>query len=538
MTSSAIATTIDHKSPLGINSQVMGLGALAVLWCFSLWFTLQIPASWDVAWRLEIARRIVDGAILYQDIVEVNPPLWFWAAIPSVKLAQFLGVSSFTVLCVLIYLLLVPALWLLSACLQPFVERRERYWLLAGALVGLMWPPMLEFGQREPPVLLASLLWGAIAVRRALGHPCPPWLIMGCTAFAAYGFALKHYYLIVPIGIEIWLIYQLKKAWRPFRFETILLAALGGAYAVAVVKLAPAYFTETIPLIRLSYDEVRSVNVANPWLHPVSMLGQSLVLIAPFYFVRDIIKAKPIAQVLLLSIILHTMAVWLQGKGFANHFLAAKGVTVALWGYVFATMKIKSVKAFASPALLAALVTIGGIALPIARVLIAQSQPARPGPSAVATELSVVQTLASQPKSARIFVASTNAGLSFFALWEQDRQHYSRYFAMWMLPGLIASSDMPQRQQGTKDMLNEVRADTIADIKCAAPTMIIGDTTYHGRRKAGEFETYAIKPMDFLKSDQAFNIWLNAHYTSKPETNGMTVWTAKQPLTLKPANCA
>ena len=36
----------------------------------------------DVAWQLWIAGRIHAGAHLYTDIVEVNPPLWFWMALP------------------------------------------------------------------------------------------------------------------------------------------------------------------------------------------------------------------------------------------------------------------------------------------------------------------------------------------------------------------------------------------------------------------------------------------------------------------------
>ena len=52
----------------------------------------------DVAWQLWVARQLAHGITLYTDIVEVNPPLWFWAAIPVVDLAQLLGVSSYHVL--------------------------------------------------------------------------------------------------------------------------------------------------------------------------------------------------------------------------------------------------------------------------------------------------------------------------------------------------------------------------------------------------------------------------------------------------------
>ncbi len=36
----------------------------------------------DVAWQLWIAHQVNHGGRLYRDMVEVNPPLWFWMALP------------------------------------------------------------------------------------------------------------------------------------------------------------------------------------------------------------------------------------------------------------------------------------------------------------------------------------------------------------------------------------------------------------------------------------------------------------------------
>src|SRR4051812_13305050 len=44
----------------------------------------------DVAWQLWIAGRIHAGANLYRDIIETNPPLWFWMALPVDRLATLL----------------------------------------------------------------------------------------------------------------------------------------------------------------------------------------------------------------------------------------------------------------------------------------------------------------------------------------------------------------------------------------------------------------------------------------------------------------
>src|SRR5215469_7696746 len=36
----------------------------------------------DVSWQLWIAHQLNGGARLYHDIIEANPPLWFWMGMP------------------------------------------------------------------------------------------------------------------------------------------------------------------------------------------------------------------------------------------------------------------------------------------------------------------------------------------------------------------------------------------------------------------------------------------------------------------------
>src|SRR5687768_10922277 len=53
-----------------------------------------LPPTNDAAWQIWIGRRLAGGARLYRDIVEINPPLWFWLAVPIVKASEVLGVSA------------------------------------------------------------------------------------------------------------------------------------------------------------------------------------------------------------------------------------------------------------------------------------------------------------------------------------------------------------------------------------------------------------------------------------------------------------
>jgi ABC-type glycerol-3-phosphate transport system substrate-binding protein len=69
---------------------VLALLLLAVLTVFRV----QGTVDQDTSWQLWVADRLHHGARLYSDIMETNPPLWFWMALPVDSLAKLLGVRS------------------------------------------------------------------------------------------------------------------------------------------------------------------------------------------------------------------------------------------------------------------------------------------------------------------------------------------------------------------------------------------------------------------------------------------------------------
>ena len=55
---------------------------LVALFGVAVWLALcwHGPITNDVTWQLWIGRRLKAGATLYVDVMEINPPLWFWLA--------------------------------------------------------------------------------------------------------------------------------------------------------------------------------------------------------------------------------------------------------------------------------------------------------------------------------------------------------------------------------------------------------------------------------------------------------------------------
>ena len=47
----------------------------------------------DAAWYLYVVRRLWDGATLYRDVIDTNPPLIVWASAPPVLAGGLTGIS-------------------------------------------------------------------------------------------------------------------------------------------------------------------------------------------------------------------------------------------------------------------------------------------------------------------------------------------------------------------------------------------------------------------------------------------------------------
>ena len=201
---------------------------------FPLWIALAITAvvtalrsfgtvDVDVAWQLWIAGRLNAGAHLYRDIMEVNPPLWFWMAQPVDALARGLGMRPDAVLVIAIGGLVGLSLTAANG-LTSDLEPRRRALLLSYAALALMAMPWVHVGQREQIVLIVTLPYAALVAARAERKRVSTELALLVGAAAGLGFALKHYFLIVPVVLELWLVVRLHRDWRLLRPETIAVA--------------------------------------------------------------------------------------------------------------------------------------------------------------------------------------------------------------------------------------------------------------------------------------------------------------------------
>lgn len=495
------------------------LGGLILL---SLVLSLNLNPTADITWRLHIARETLAGKEIYRDLIETNPPLWFWASLGWAKVAAALNISAYAVMCVGIHALAVIALFALNRLTAQTLNLWQRCALLLGFVVAYLYVTIGEIGQREQGLLVGAVLWLALANMRLEERAVPAWLVILVTLFAAYGFALKHYFVAIPILTEIWLLVALGRAYRPIRLETLLLGGAAIIYAAAVFYFAPLFLSRIVPLVMVAYSSFGSM-MGFTFEHRFFRMGLdsffvTIPLIALIFF-----KDRPkLITGLVILMVTTTFIMCLQLKGWRYHKLAAQGsailILAMLLGGALAQGGERNRRQIQVAFACLTVAVYALIAAPIISIMKTQGQVvSRP----------LRQLVFSEAQDKRIAILSLAPEHAFYLLDRAGRPQWSRHYGMWMLPGL-QTPELGAKTEGKRiEELNRVRREFIGDLTCIPPDIIVSER--------GRMRVKTVIPIDtlgYLKQDATFASWFDAAYKPAESFHIFTVWRLKGP---KPA---
>jgi len=136
----------------------------------------QCPINHDAGWYLYAAGAILDGAKIYLDLIDVNPPLIFWLHIPPVWLGRLLNCSAVPLFNSFFLFIVVLSLTLSTHILKKVLlhlPRSSQYCFL-GVLIFLFLPyemPWNCFGQREHLMLVFVTPYVFASAARLMGYP-------------------------------------------------------------------------------------------------------------------------------------------------------------------------------------------------------------------------------------------------------------------------------------------------------------------------------------------------------------------------------
>jgi hypothetical protein len=310
------------------SSEIICWLSLFGLFAINSAYWIIIPLDWDVAWYLYGANRMLEGARLYVDIIDVNPPLIFYLSALPTLIANLLGWSQ-----AITFKLCVLSIALLSLVLSERLTRESvplvpdlirKIFLLALAFVFFIYSED-NFGQREHLMFVLVMPYILASIGCAEGRSTRGTFAVLLGALAGMGMALKPYFLLLWIGMEVYLklAYPKRPNWR--RLENISIALVMMTYGALVLLLSREYFGIAAMAARVygAYN-LRFIDLLNEPAIGLWILGLVTFVAARFNSQNKVAK-----EVLLIVSTAFLLIAMIQQKGWSYHFYPV-GATVIL----------------------------------------------------------------------------------------------------------------------------------------------------------------------------------------------------------------
>lgn len=469
----------------------------------------------DVAWQFWISRQMVAGAKLYSDIWEVNPPLWFWFGMPIQALAAAWHVSPFRINAAILVLLGLFAALILGR-LHPWRSEARRASVMLATFAIAVVLPVFDFGQREQFSAIGAIAYAALIARRQAGGAVAIPVALAIGVVAAYGFALKHYFALVPMALEAWFFVTARRSWRPVRPETVTLAVSAGLYAAAIFAFAPDFFRVIVPMVRETY-----YGYEEPVWRWFDEVSQVVWITAILCFVRfrrfPEARRSSLVEAFLICAGCFAAAYFAQAKGWQYHahpvtgmLLVALAIQLLEWpGFRLRTHPI-AILPFTIAAAFAVLQ--GGYSNGFRLYNEHLVTLARPG--------EYVATLSSDPM------------WNWPTAEENGLRWGLSYYSLWMMPAIAEAEAGNALTPQLAAVADQVRARTLRDLRCNQPQVIMIERTSHYPHQPDGYDMTA-----FFQRDPAMRVLLQERYRETWPTWNMRVFLRKDDALPRPAGC-
>ena len=480
------------------------VGITATLACY--YWDRQLGS--DVAGQLWLARFMNQGGRLYVDHLEINPPLWFWMAMPFDAVARHLRIAPEPLV---VFAIGVMAVFVVRCARRLLPPAASAPWFLAYLVLILLVMPIGDLEQREHLALIASIPLLLLASARRTQQRISPAFAAAIAAAAALGLALKPQFAAVPLSIELWLACALKRQWRPLRPENLAMAAAGGLYVLAIVIFTPIYFSDVVarvaPIYQQTGPSLAEIAGGLPELWLVMMLGLAIQ--------RGLGKpgTAPITTTFVVGWAGFAISFAAQHKGWLYQGLPATACLALALAALFVDYREGPRLRLVLPALMS---------LPLCLPFLAPS-------TAMTGANDISPALQGLVSGDRIGLISTLGLTEWSAVRGRGLKVASRYGTYWSLAAL----DHPGAGAAAMGNARRAVAETAEDYRCTRPQRII----FTRSLKATE-QRPSQNPEAFFRQDPAFVEVLD-HYSLWKEYGVFRVYlkASSPPAPVDPAKC-
>jgi hypothetical protein len=441
---------------LNIRPSVLFTLILAILSIFTLVIQLSGSLDPDVSWINFGAQRMLAGAKLYRDVIEVNPPMIYYLSMPPLWLAELTGGSANHLY--LAWVLLLAALSSIasfnlfspmgSTWTNGYFRLCVAHFAISTVLVGE------SFGQREHYLFMLLAPYVFLQIARLEVRRISPPLAALIGASAAVGLSLKPHYVWIVISLEALRLLVGGNGVRAlFRPETIAGLVTGACLVAALLLFHPEFVSVIIPLGTKAYlpfyrEDARII---------FALFGLLVALVCFYAWIARQRGKTSAGSVLITAAAASSFVMLIQFRGFHYQMLLALFFLLlcsAYWG-------------LAKPNHRYWWTTIAGVGTLICLILF--NSPLAyypPYPDGRQT-----------PAGKSIAVFSTNIRDGFPWTSEQGLKWTSRFPSLWFLP-YVAIVDLAVQthfpvEQSDVDLANGLRQQTVDDLVANNPDVIL-----------------------------------------------------------------
>lgn len=314
------------------------LHGLVLVVC-TVWFVGYFfpPINHDTAVLLYISKTWLNGGRLFVDAIDINTPLVFVVHLLPEAIAKLTGFQGTTVLVALVGIGIAASFItcrkVLAASLDPAHSTTDALLPLLLLFLLIVYPNNM-FAQREHLMLVLVMPYLLVASGRADGEELSQRLRIATGIMAGIGFAMKPYFLAMPLFVELYVASQITFRRSIHDPSPWAVLAVCVAHALFSVIVTPEYFSISLPLARAFYSEV-SQNTFLDLALGANLAAPTFILpllgIAAFLAVRS-----HLARIIFLAGLGGLLSAYAQGKGWPYHALPAQAFTLLLAGVIIA----------------------------------------------------------------------------------------------------------------------------------------------------------------------------------------------------------
>lgn len=478
-------------------------------------FYSQFSLNHDTSWYLVATQMFMDGATLYQDIVEINPPLAFYLTIPALQLASVTHLQQPTALFIYVSALGgLSALWTYSIARRADLDLAARLVVLAAAVAGNFLIAIHEFGQREHLLLVLAMpyLFFLILRENLKSVVAPEAAGLGVLAF--FGLALKPYFLLIPAGIVLARFARTRDFREFINFANVTLGLMLVGYLVFIALVHPLYLEEIVPTASLIYSAYGASSQEVLLKYETFALASVLLLAFRCRAGLDLTTGAILAAL---------------GGALTTYLIQFKGWNYQLIPTSFFIFFTAAWVTLRSRERVRENVLLGILALSAIGLSIGTQLANGPYSSHFTKEFGRFV----QRPGEHVLVLSSNVSASFPFVNEVDAQWSSRYPAQWLVPGAITQLANTNCRQDTslcdryRAILSDTRSGMVADFVKNRPNLVFVDD----RDQKSYFGDTRFDYIPFLLQDPDFaEFWQDYHQLD--HVAGYQLWARKDQMAI------